>query len=159
MKGYFIGFGAFLIVVLVIVGKIFGWNLTYVQVTRSAFVPEQVQITVGESVYFQNKTGQGGIVLCLGQKGTCALHAAGPSDLQNRGFTLSVAETHPIEFDNQGAYTITSLQNKNMMVVVNVSPANDNSGGCCHSGGGSSGSGGNDGSGGDGGSGGGGGGE
>ena len=127
MKKGAVAFIVFLFCVLVIAGGILGWDRTDVQVTGSAFTPNQVQITSGDSVYFKNQTGHGGIVLCLGKKGICASHVSGPADLQEGGAVLDVDKMLPIKFSVPGIYTITSPQHATMTLVITVK-RNDNSG-------------------------------
>jgi plastocyanin len=144
MKGCLVGCCVLLLLALVIVGKSYGWDLTYVQILNNAFSPDQVEIIEGDSVYFQNKTGARGIVICLGRQGKCTPHASGPSDLQNRGITLGVAETRSVEFDKQGSYAVTFPQRTKMNLLVNVRQSDNTSDGSSGGGGsgGSSGSGG-----------------
>lgn len=111
MKRYLGVFTVFLICGLIIVGGILGWDRTDVQVTGNAFTPNQVQITTYDSVFFQNQTGHGGVILCLSKKGVCDAHAPGPAVLQKGGVTLAVDEMLPITFSDPGIYTITSPAN------------------------------------------------
>jgi plastocyanin len=119
MKGCLV-VAVFLVCALVIAGGILGWDRTDVQVTGNAFVPSQVQIKSGDSVYFKNQTGHGGVRLCLGKKGICDSHASGPGDLQKGGVTLDVDAMLPIQFSYSGTYTVTSPQHATMTLVVTV---------------------------------------
>lgn len=147
MKGFFVVLGGLTVLILLLaVVNALGWGLTFVRVMPNTFSLTQVQITEGESVYFQNETGKQRIVLCLGKKGICVPHASGPSDLQNSGLTLEVDQRYSVEFDNQGIYTVTSPHDISMNLSITVSKASSGgygngggSGGDDSSGGGGSG--------------------
>lgn len=120
MKKYLVICAVLLLLGLFSAGKVLGWGRTIVHVTGQAFTPNRVEVTEGGSVDFQNQTGHGGVVLCLGQRGVCGPPASDTVVWQKGGVTLAVNETLPVAFNYAGMYSITSPQHASMTLVVTV---------------------------------------
>ena len=93
---------------------------TTVNITPSGFAQSNLSIKEGQTVNFTNAANGYERTLCIGQNGTCATDAHGPSELTGGGgMLLRPGSSKDVTFSTPGTYHVTSAnQGLNLTVVV-----------------------------------------
>ena len=88
----------------------------------ASFSTATITIHAGQAVHFTDPAGTGAThIICLGEDGTCAAVAQGPSDLQDPGFTINAGDqARDVTFSSPGTYKITCSIHPSMNLTVIV---------------------------------------
>jgi plastocyanin len=93
-----------------------------VSMVTASFSTATITIHAGQAVRFTDPAGTGAThIICLGEDGTCATAAQGPSDLQDPGFTINAGDqARDVTFSLAGTYKITCSIHPSMNLTVIV---------------------------------------
>ena len=94
-----------------------------VDMMSNGFVPQQVEITEGETIHFVNHSSNIAQVVCLGTNNRCDPYAVLPRGLKSPGIRIAPGQAKDVVFDFYGTFHVTSLMGSGMNLTVTVDPA------------------------------------
>jgi plastocyanin len=94
-----------------------------VDVMSTGFVPQNVEITEGETIHFVNRSSTITQILCLGMDKRCDPAALLPRGLKSPGVLIAPDQAKDVVFDFFGTFHITSTTVPGMNLTVTVDAA------------------------------------
>jgi hypothetical protein len=94
-----------------------------VDVTITGFVPQNIEITEGETIHFVNRSSTLTQILCLGLNQSCNRYAILPHGLTSPGVQIAPDRAKDVVFDYFGTFHITSTTVPGMNLTVTVDAA------------------------------------
>jgi plastocyanin len=94
-----------------------------VDLTSTGFVPQNLEITEGETIHFVNRSSTITQILCLGLNKSCDRFAVLPRGLTSPGVKIAPGQAKDVVFDYFGTFHITSTTVQGMNLTVTVDAA------------------------------------
>ena len=94
-----------------------------VDIVSNGFVPQQLEITEGESIQFVNTSSTVTQVVCLGTNNHCDPYAVLPRGLKSPGIRIAPGQAKDVVFDFYGTFHVTSTIGSRMNLTVTVDSA------------------------------------
>ena len=94
-----------------------------VDLMTNGFVPQQLEITEGETIHFVNHSSSITQVLCLGTDKRCDPNAVLPRGLKSPGIRIAPDQAKDVVFDFYGTFHVTSIVVPGMNLTVTVDSA------------------------------------
>ena len=93
-----------------------------VDMMTTGFVPQNMEITEGETIRFVNRSSTITQILCLGFDKRCDRLALLPRGLKSPGVQIAPDQAKDVVFDTYGTFAITStvVPGMNLMVTVDA---------------------------------------
>ena len=94
-----------------------------VDMMTTGFVPQNIEITEGETIRFANRSSTITQILCLGSDKRCDRLALLPRGLKSPGVQIAPDQAKDVVFDTYGTFSITSTVVPGMNLTVTVDAA------------------------------------
>lgn len=94
-----------------------------VDMITTGFVPQNIDITEGETIHFVNRSSTVTQVICLGSDKRCNTLAVLPRGLKSPGIQIAPNQTKDVVFDFFGTFHVTSIVVPGMNLTVTVNEA------------------------------------
>ncbi len=94
-----------------------------VDMMKTGFVPQKLEITEGQTIHFVNRSSTITQVLCLGTDKRCDPYAVLPRGLKSPGIRIAPDQAKDVVFDFYGTFHVTSIVVPGMNLTVTVDSA------------------------------------